>query len=136
MMQHSFLENGHWAELTFPQQMANIGSETSRIYKALESGKDARAESAFVRFQELIDLTIQFGRQNESAARLDDTVFVMETGNHRSIVNCLFCFKKQHRCDKRICQIIRKIIKGLHRTHLAFRKDPQMLDLDSINSSV
>ncbi len=68
MMQHSFLENGHWAELTFPQQMANIGSETSRIYKALESGKDARAESAFVRFQELIDLTIQFGRQNESAA--------------------------------------------------------------------
>ena len=68
MMQHSFLVNGHWAELRFPQQMANIGSETSRIYKALESGKDARAESAFVRFQELIDLTIQFGRQNECAA--------------------------------------------------------------------
>ena len=68
MMQHASLENGRWAELTFPQQMANIGSETSRIYKALESGKEARAESAFVRFQELIDLTIQFGRKNESAA--------------------------------------------------------------------
>ena len=68
MMQHSSLENGKWASLTFPQQMANIGSESSRIYKALVSGKEARAESAFARMQELIDLTIHFGRQNESAA--------------------------------------------------------------------
>lgn len=67
-MQHSTLENGRWAAMPFPQQMANIGSETSRIYKALESGKESRAESAFIRFQELIDLTIQFGRQNESAS--------------------------------------------------------------------
>ncbi|MBQ3711403.1 MAG: hypothetical protein II891_03280 [Bacteroidales bacterium] len=65
-MQHSTLENGRWAAMPFPQQMANIGSETSRIYKALESGKESRAESAFIRFQELIDLTIQFGRQHES----------------------------------------------------------------------
>ena len=49
------------AELSFPQQMANIGSEPSRIYLALEAGKEARAESAFARFQELIDLTIRYG---------------------------------------------------------------------------
>ena len=61
-MQHKGLENGRWAELTFPQQMANIGSETSRIYKALVAGKEERAESAFVRFQELVDLTIKYGR--------------------------------------------------------------------------
>ena len=67
-MQHSSLENGRWAELTFPQQMANIGSETSRVYKALVSGKESRAESSFARFQELIDLTIRYGRQKESAA--------------------------------------------------------------------
>lgn len=65
-MQHSSLENGRWAELTFPQQMANIGSETSRILKALEAGKESRAISAFSRFQELFDLTIKYGRQNES----------------------------------------------------------------------
>ncbi len=64
-MQHSSLENGRWAELTLPQQMANIGSETSRVLKALEAGKESRAESAFSRFQELFDLTIKFGRQNE-----------------------------------------------------------------------
>ena len=38
--------------------MANIGSETSRIYK----GKETRAQSAFARFQELVDLTIKYGR--------------------------------------------------------------------------
>ena len=65
-MQHQVLENGRWAQLTFPQQMANIGSETSRIYRALEAGKDSRAESAFVRFQELIDLTIKYGRSDAS----------------------------------------------------------------------
>ena len=65
-MQHQALENGRWAQLTFPQQMANIGSETSRIYRALEAGKESRAESAFVRFQELIDLTIKYGRTDAS----------------------------------------------------------------------
>ena len=65
-MQHTSLENGRWAQLTFPQQMANIGSETSRIYRALEAGKESRAESAFVRFQELVDLTIKYGRADAS----------------------------------------------------------------------
>ena len=63
-MQHGSLENGRWAELTFPQQMANIGSETSRVYNALCSGKEARAQSSFARFQELIDLTIRYGRRD------------------------------------------------------------------------
>ena len=66
-MKHQGLENGRWAELSFPQQMANIGSETSRIYRALEAGKETRAESAFVRFQELVDLTIKYGRANASS---------------------------------------------------------------------
>lgn len=65
-MQHQSLDNGRWAEMTLPQQMANIGSETSRIYKALVAGKDDRAEKAFERFQELIDLTIKYGRSNSA----------------------------------------------------------------------
>ncbi len=64
-MQHRSLEDGRWAELSFPQQMANIGSETSRVLKALEAGKENRAQSAFVRFQELMDLTIRYGRLQE-----------------------------------------------------------------------
>ena len=65
-MQHTFLENGRWAEMSFPQQMANIGSETSRVLKALQAGKDSRAEGAFARAQELIDLTIKYGRSESS----------------------------------------------------------------------
>lgn len=67
-MQHASLENGRWAELSFARQMANIGSETFRVYRALVSGKESRAESSFARFQELIDLTNRYGRQNESSA--------------------------------------------------------------------
>ena len=67
-MQHRSLENGRWAELTFPQQMANIGSETSRVLKALEAGKENRAQSAFARFQELMDLTIRYGRAGQPAS--------------------------------------------------------------------
>ena len=60
-MQHTTLENGRWAELTFPQQMANM--------KALEAGKDHRAEGAFARAQELIDLTIKYGRADSPSQR-------------------------------------------------------------------
>ena len=67
-MLHKDLDNGRWAELTFPQQMANIGSETSRVLKALEAGKESRAMSAFARFQELIDLTIRYGRLGQSTS--------------------------------------------------------------------
>ena len=52
--------------MSFPQQMANIGSETSRVLKALQAGKDSRAEGAFARAQELIDLTIKYGRTDAS----------------------------------------------------------------------
>ena len=51
--------------MSFPQQMANIGSETSRVLKALDAGKENRAQGAFARFQELIDLTIRYGRLGE-----------------------------------------------------------------------
>ena len=68
-MQHTSLENGRWAEMPFPQQMANIGSETSRVLKALEAGKDHRAEGAFARAQELIDLTIKYGRAADTPSQ-------------------------------------------------------------------
>lgn len=68
-MLHKDLENGRWAELTFPQQMANIGSETFRTLKAIESGNERRAEEAFSRAQELIDLTIKYGRADDPSGR-------------------------------------------------------------------
>ncbi len=68
-MQHQTLDNGRWAAMTLSQQMANIGSETSRVYKALAAGKDDRAQKAFERFQELTDLTIRYGRCDNPQTR-------------------------------------------------------------------
>ena len=62
-MQHQTLQNGAWLSLTFPQQMANIGSETYRATKWLAKGRRDNAEKAFERTQELIDLTSAYGRQ-------------------------------------------------------------------------
>jgi len=63
-MQHETLSNGAWANMTLAQQMANIGSESYRATKWLAKGRIDNAERAFERMQELVDLTIAYGRRN------------------------------------------------------------------------
>ena len=65
-MQHETLSNGAWADMTLAQQMANIGSESYRATKWLAKGRNDNAERAFERMQELVDLTIEYGRKNQS----------------------------------------------------------------------
>lgn len=59
-MLHQVLENGRWAQLTFPQQMANIGSETSRIYRALDAYLNAKKRdiNLVIRMAEALDLNL------------------------------------------------------------------------------
>lgn len=64
-MQHKLLERGGWAELSFMEQMANIGSEVARTSKWKEKGNTQRSKSAFHRALELIDLTLEYGRVNK-----------------------------------------------------------------------
>ena len=64
-MQHDKLSNGAWADMPFAKQMANIGSETYRATKWLAKGRRDNAEKAFERMQELIDLTIAYGRHGQ-----------------------------------------------------------------------
>ena len=64
-MQHDNLSNGAWADMPFAKQMANIGSETYRATKWLAKGRRDNAEKAFERMQELIDLTIAYGRRGQ-----------------------------------------------------------------------
>ena len=64
-MQHDKLSNGAWADMPFAKQMANIGSETYRATKWLAKGRRDNAEKAFERMQELIDLTIAYGRRGQ-----------------------------------------------------------------------
>lgn len=70
-IQHQSLAAGRWQELSFAQQMANIGSEVERAIKWKEKGNHAYCEKATFRFIELIDLTrtsdLSFARQKELA---------------------------------------------------------------------
>ena len=68
-MQHKGLENGRWAEMSFISQMANIGSEIGRTAKWKKKGKTEMAQSAFYRALELIDLTLKYGRINDTVER-------------------------------------------------------------------
>lgn len=55
--QHQGLASGRWFELSFAEQMGNIGSEVSRTFKWFLK-KDERFDKSFDRTLELFDLTL------------------------------------------------------------------------------
>ncbi len=56
---HSDMQaSGRWTELSFFQQMGNIGSEVSRACRWKEKGKPEMMLRAFERGLELLDMTI------------------------------------------------------------------------------
>jgi hypothetical protein len=57
--QHQNLASGHWQELSFFEQMANIGSEIERTIKWKNKNNPEYAERAFERALELLDLTVE-----------------------------------------------------------------------------
>ena len=56
--QHTDLANGRWEELTFAEQMGNIGSEISRAIRWRSKEKPERMEQCVFRALELLDFTI------------------------------------------------------------------------------
>lgn len=56
--QHKELAQGKWSDLTFMEQMANIGSEVERATSWLKKKNAAYCRLAFDRALELLDLTI------------------------------------------------------------------------------
>ncbi|MBU1027380.1 MAG: hypothetical protein KKA31_06590 [Candidatus Margulisbacteria bacterium] len=60
--QHKELAAGRWRELTFVEQMANIGSEVERAIKWRNKNKPDYSRLAFERALELLDLTISFDK--------------------------------------------------------------------------
>lgn len=64
--QHKELAAGRWAEMTFAQQMLNIGSEISRANRWRTKGNQEQCQRAVYRALELLYLTIaaQQGRHS------------------------------------------------------------------------
>ena len=58
MIQHKELAEGRWQEMSFCEQMANIGSEVSRTIKWKEKNNPNQSQKAFERALELIDITL------------------------------------------------------------------------------
>ncbi len=56
--QHQQLAAGRWQQLSFFEQMANIGSEVERTILWKEKGNKEYSKKAFERALELLDLTI------------------------------------------------------------------------------
>lgn len=63
--QHKDLAGGRWFELTFPAQMANIGSEVIRAINWKNKNNHEYSQKAFERALELLSLTIA-GNKNKS----------------------------------------------------------------------
>ena len=56
--QHQQLAAGRWKELSFFEQMANIGSEVERTIQWKKKNNEDYSRRAFERTLELLDLTI------------------------------------------------------------------------------
>jgi hypothetical protein len=56
--QHKELSQGRWKELSFLEQMANIGSEVERAINWKNKKDEEYSKTAFERALELIDLTL------------------------------------------------------------------------------
>lgn len=56
---HANLASGRWNELSFAEQMGNIGSEVSRACVASARGQAERRDKSIERALELVDLTLR-----------------------------------------------------------------------------
>ena len=78
-MQHKNLVAGRWGELSFAEQMGNVGSEVGRAITRLTQGETVGKEKALERAFELMDLTIGDGRWALRAGRLKELARVRES---------------------------------------------------------
>ena len=73
--QHKSLASGRWRELSFLEQMANIGSEVERALNWRAKNNPDYAQKAFERALELIDLTLE---NNQRPARFKEIARLRE----------------------------------------------------------
>lgn len=56
---HQDLASGRWQTLSLAEQLANVGSEFTRVWSWRQKGQSQLAQNALDRMLELLDLTIQ-----------------------------------------------------------------------------
>jgi hypothetical protein len=107
--QHKELAAGRWKQLSFIEQMANIGSEVERALNWQAKPNAAYSQQAFERTLELIDLTLDnlkgFSRLKE-VARLREAIVGYFTGDNqfrytdeslrKYFLNFIFAARRNH----------------------------------------
>ncbi len=58
-MEHKKLASGKWSQLSFVDQMANVGSEVERTIRWKEKNNPDYSRKAFERALELLDLSLE-----------------------------------------------------------------------------
>ncbi len=75
---HQDLAAGRWFTMSLADQLANVGSEFSRAYRAKLNHQEKRFEPAFLRLLELLNLTLKdtrwTGRRKQEIARLKENI--------------------------------------------------------------
>lgn len=71
--QHKNLVAGRWKNLSFIEQMANVGSEVERTILWRKKGNDLYSQKAFARALELLDLTIVDSKNKKKLRELTRT---------------------------------------------------------------
>ena len=86
--QHQELAAGRWNQLSFLEQMANIGSEVERALSWRRKQNQDYSQKAFERALELVDLTLEGvqGRARlKEIARLRETMVDFFTGSNEFV---------------------------------------------------
>jgi len=75
---HQDLARERWFQLSLSDQLANVGSEFSRAYRAKKDHKEKRFEPALLRLLELLNLTLidprWKGTRKREIARLKENI--------------------------------------------------------------
>ncbi|MGE4170110.1 MAG: hypothetical protein AB7F28_05260 [Candidatus Margulisiibacteriota bacterium] len=66
---HQSLAGGRWQEMTLAEQLANVGSEFSRAFRAKKANNELRFANALDRFLELLNLTLMDPRWQDHRKR-------------------------------------------------------------------
>ncbi len=86
---HKDLAAGRWFEMSLAEQLANVGSEFSRAFRAKKSNNDKRYEPAFLRLLELLNLTLNdprwTGCRKREIARLKENILENIEGDTQNL---------------------------------------------------
>lgn len=93
-----------WKNLSFPEQMANIGSEVERAMNWKEKGNSKFSQKAFFRALELFDLTLQSVANTHNPETTSNLPKLTEISRSKEVFSDFFWGENQYHTTKKSWQ--------------------------------